>query len=204
MAGDGPGGDVDHARVQLAGDLEHLRQHQQEPLARREGRRERAALEGAVHGSRSAGLRLHLDDLRHMSPEVRLARRRPGVGQLPHRARGRDRIDRDQVGQTVRDAGGGLVAVDDDALRFGEPTHALTLEALEPAHLRRNALTVPGELRQQQRWHPPYPSSKSRVWAAITSSSPAGTTTASKCAEKPDALDDPRLVARPRVRRSLR
>ena len=105
-------GDVEHRRRQLAGDLEHVGQLQQQPLRRGKGRRQRARLERAVHRARGPGLALHLDDLRHLSPQILRARGRPCIGQFTHRRRRRDRVDRNDFAQQVSDAGGGLVAVE--------------------------------------------------------------------------------------------
>ncbi len=45
VGGDRSGGDVDHGRRELAGDLVHVGQHQQQALGRGEGRRQRPGLE---------------------------------------------------------------------------------------------------------------------------------------------------------------
>jgi hypothetical protein len=63
MRYDGPGRHVDHRGRELAGDLEHVGDHQEQALRRGEGRGQRAALEGAVEGAGRPRLRLHLDDL---------------------------------------------------------------------------------------------------------------------------------------------
>ena len=76
---------VDDRRCQLAGDLEHVRDHQEESLGRRERRRQRAHLEGAVYRTGRAAFGLHLDDVRYLAPQVRPTRRRPVVGVLRHR-----------------------------------------------------------------------------------------------------------------------
>ena len=73
VRGDRAGGDVHGARGQLAGDLEHVRHHQQQALRRRERRGEGASLHGAVEGPGCTGLRLHLDDLGDGAPQVRPA-----------------------------------------------------------------------------------------------------------------------------------
>jgi hypothetical protein len=62
LGGQRPGRDVEHRRGQLTGDLVHVGDHQQQALGRREGRAERASLEGAVHRPGRATLALHLDD----------------------------------------------------------------------------------------------------------------------------------------------
>ena len=77
LGGDGAGRDMEHRRGQLAGDLEHVGQHEEQPLRRGERRRQRAGLERAVEGAGRTGLRLHLLDHRHVAPDVGLARRPP-------------------------------------------------------------------------------------------------------------------------------
>ena len=52
-----------HERRQLARDLVHVGDHQQQALRRREGGRERARLQRAVDRAGRARLRLHLDHL---------------------------------------------------------------------------------------------------------------------------------------------
>ena len=111
MRRDGARGNVDHRRGQLSGDLEHVRNHQQQPLRRRERRRQRAPLQRAVKRAGRAAFRLHLHDLGHNAPTVRSARRRPVVAVLGHRRRRRDRIDRDHLAQRVRHSCRGLVAI---------------------------------------------------------------------------------------------
>jgi len=111
------GSHVEDARLEFAGDLEHVRQHQEQPLARREGRRQRTTLQSAVDNTGGTCLRLHLDDLGHLPPQVPAADRRPGVGQLPHRAGRRDRVDGDDLSELVRHTRRRLVAVDDELLR---------------------------------------------------------------------------------------
>ena len=100
---DGAGGDVDHGGRELAGDLEHVRQHQQQALRGGERGRHRTGLERAVERARGARLRLHLDHFGHRSPQVRASFGGPRVGVLAHRRRGRDRVDRDHFRQGVGD-----------------------------------------------------------------------------------------------------
>ena len=77
--------DVDDRRRQLAGDLEHVRDHQQQALRRGERRRERPGLQRAVERPGRAGLGLQLDDRRDVAPQVRPASGRPVVAVLGHR-----------------------------------------------------------------------------------------------------------------------
>ena len=57
VRGDRARRDVEDRRRQLARDLEHVRDHQQQALAGREGRGQPAALQRAVHGAGGARLR---------------------------------------------------------------------------------------------------------------------------------------------------
>src|SRR5512133_4171116 len=132
MPRDGTGGDVEDARLQLAGDLEHVRQHQQQALARRERRCQRTCLQRSVDNAGGTRLRLHLDNLRYLAPQVALARGRPGVGQLSHWARRGYRVDGDDLGELVRDARRRLVSIDDKALRAGLRWHVEKLEVRKP------------------------------------------------------------------------
>jgi hypothetical protein len=84
MRRDGAGADVQDARQLLPGDLEHVRDHQQQPLARREAGGERARLERSMKCSRGAPFTLHLDDRGDGTPEVRTLLGRPRIGQLAH------------------------------------------------------------------------------------------------------------------------
>ena len=106
--------DVHHEGGELSGDLEHVGQHQEQPLRGREGRGERPGLERAVERSGRAALALHLDHLGDDAPQVRATSGGPGVGVLAHRRGRRDRIDRDHIGEPVGNGCDGLVPVDRD------------------------------------------------------------------------------------------
>jgi hypothetical protein len=105
-------GDVDAARREFARDLVEVRDHQQQALRRRKGRREGPRREGAVEDARRPPFRLHLDDVGDPAPDVRLLRGRPLVRQLGHRGGRGDRIDRDRFAEPVGHGGGGFVPVD--------------------------------------------------------------------------------------------
>ena len=75
MRGDRARRDMKDRRRQLACNLEHVRDHQQQPLARRKRRRERAALQGTVHCARRAPFALHLHHGGNRAPQVRPAGR---------------------------------------------------------------------------------------------------------------------------------
>ena len=115
---------------QLAGDLEHVGQHQHQPLRRREGRRQRARLQRAVHGAGGAAFALHLLHDRDVAPDVGHALRRPLVGELGHRRGRGDRIDRADLVHAVGDVRDRGVAVHRDrARRVGVRLHALHASA---------------------------------------------------------------------------
>ncbi len=102
-------------RGQLARDLVHVRDHQEQALRRREGRREGARLQRAVNRAGSAAFRLHLGHRRDGAPDVLLAFRRPLIRPFAHVGRRRDGVDGDDLVRPVGDRGDGLIAVDRDA-----------------------------------------------------------------------------------------
>src|SRR5208282_6663162 len=94
---------------ELAGDLAHIGDHQQQPLGGGEGGGEGAGLERAVHRAGGAALRLHLSHQRHGAPDVAPALGAPLVGELAHVRGGGDGVDGDHFVDAVGDRGGGLV-----------------------------------------------------------------------------------------------
>ena len=69
----GPGGDVEHPRQHLTGDLVHVGDHQQQALGGRVGGGQGAGLEGAVDRAGGAALGLHLHHLHRLAEEVLLS-----------------------------------------------------------------------------------------------------------------------------------
>ena len=116
VGGHGAGRDVPHRRGQLARDLEHGRDHEQQALRGREGRGQRASLKGAVGRGGGARLALHLDHGRDRAPDVGAARGRPVIGPLTHVRRRGDGVDGTDLVGLVRYVGSGLVAVNRDFL----------------------------------------------------------------------------------------
>ena len=102
---------VEHARQQLARDLVHVRDHQQQALRRRVRRRQCARVQRAVHSARRARLRLHLLHLHRRAEDVLPARSGPLVHIVRHRARRRDGIDRRYFRKRIAHMGGRVVAV---------------------------------------------------------------------------------------------
>ncbi len=118
LGGKGPGGNMEHGGCQLAGDLEHIRDHQQETLRSREGGRERSGLQRTMHRSGRSPFALHLGDRRDCPPEVFSPLSRPLIGPFPHVRGGGDGVNCDDFTQFVSNIRGGFVAVDRDHFPF--------------------------------------------------------------------------------------
>ena len=109
--------DMENATRQLAGDLVHIRNHQEQTLRCRECRAEGASLQGAMNGSRRAAFALHLNDRRHCPPQVSYALGRPLVSPFPHRRRGCNWIEGDYFVERIGDTGNRFVCVNGLNLR---------------------------------------------------------------------------------------
>ena len=111
VGGNGTGGDMEHAGQQLAGDLVHIGDHQQQALRGGVGGGQRTGGQRAVDGTGSAGLGLHLAHLHRGAEDVFLTSSGPLVNQVCHgRGRG-DRIDARHFGKCVADICGRVVTV---------------------------------------------------------------------------------------------
>ena len=104
-------GDVEDGRRLLARDLEHVRDHEEQPLRRGERAGQRARLKRAVDRARGARFALHFNDLGDRSKEVLLALRRPVVGKFAHGRRRRDRVNRHDFVAKMRDHCSGFITV---------------------------------------------------------------------------------------------
>ena len=118
VRGERAGGHVEDGREHLAGDLVHIRNHQQKTLGSGEGGRQRTGLQGAVHGAGGACLALHLGDLDGLAPQVLLAVGSPFVYIFRHGGRRRDRVDGGMLAEQVSDVRSGLVAITGDEFLF--------------------------------------------------------------------------------------
>jgi hypothetical protein len=109
---DGSRSNVEDRRRQLAGDLIHVGDHEQQALRRGKRRRQRASLKSAMNCTGGPTFTLHLHHCGNGTPDVFLAFGRPLVGPLTH-VRGRcDRVDRDHLVRLVSDVRSSFVAVD--------------------------------------------------------------------------------------------
>ena len=111
VAGEGSGGDVEHAGEQLARDLVHVGDHQQQALGRGVGGGQGACVQGAVDSAGSAGLSLHLLNFDRRTENVFPAGSRPLVNIVGHGAGGGNGVDCCDFGECVGYMGGRVVAV---------------------------------------------------------------------------------------------
>jgi hypothetical protein len=88
---------------QLAGDLVHVRDHQQQALRRRERRRQRAGLQAPCTAP-AAPPSDCISTTSGRRPRGWRALRGPFVGELAHRRGRRDRVDGDDFREAVRHA----------------------------------------------------------------------------------------------------
>ena len=98
-------------RGQLAGDLEHVGDHQQQALRGGEGGGEGPGLQCAVQRAGSAAFALQLFHDGQCAPDVLLALRAPLIGPLGHGGRGGDGVDGDDFGEAIGNGGRSLVPV---------------------------------------------------------------------------------------------
>ena len=84
---------VEDAGQQFAGDLVHVRDHQEQTLGGGEGGGQCATGQAAVDGAGSAGLGLQLADLNGLPENILAALSGPFISDLAHGGRGRDGVD---------------------------------------------------------------------------------------------------------------
>ncbi len=105
------GGAMNDARQQLAGDLVHIGDHQQQALRSGVGGGQRAGRQGAVNSAGGAGLGLHLNNAHFLPEDVFLTIGGPLVGQVSHNGRGSDGVNRRHVCKRIRDVSRGGITV---------------------------------------------------------------------------------------------
>ena len=107
----GAGRHLKHPRQELARDLVHVGDHEQQALGGREGRGQRARGERAVHGGRRTGFGLKLAHGHGLPEHVLAAGGRPLVGDLGDGGRGGDGVDRRHVAHGIGHVGRSGVAI---------------------------------------------------------------------------------------------
>ncbi len=78
------GRNMKNRRGQLAGDLEHVRDHQQQALRCGKGGAQRTCLQCTVNSTGGAAFRLHFNDFRDGAPDVLFSGSALGVGDFTH------------------------------------------------------------------------------------------------------------------------
>ncbi len=111
LGGERTGRNVEDAGEQLARNLVHIGDHQQQALRRGERRSEGAALQRTVHGAGGTGLRLHLDDLHRLAEDVPATLGGPLVDELGHGRRRRDGVNRRNLREHVSHMSRSVVAI---------------------------------------------------------------------------------------------
>ena len=103
VGGHGTGGDVEHAGKQLARDLVHIGDHEQQALGGGVSSGQGAGGQRAVNGAGGAGLRLHLDDLDGIAEDVFQSGGGPLVNVVGHGAGRGDGVDTRHLGERIAD-----------------------------------------------------------------------------------------------------
>ena len=111
MIGQRASGNMEDGRHQFAGDLVHVRDHQQQALGCGEGGGHRTGGQGAVHSASRAGLRLHLCNLDLLAKQVGAAMCRPLVSNFRHGGRGGDGVNRCHVAECIGDMADSSIAI---------------------------------------------------------------------------------------------
>ena len=97
--------DVENARQQFAGNLEHIAEHDHHALGGRESRREGTGIQSTVHRAGSTFFRLHFLNLYGSAKQVFTAMSSPFINVFSHRRRRRDREDGCQFRKGIGDMG---------------------------------------------------------------------------------------------------
>ena len=101
VRGDGARRDVENRAGEFTRDLVHVGDHQQQALRGGEGGGKRAGLQSAVDRARRAAFGLHFDYEGDCAPKILPAFGRPLVCEFTHGGGWRNRINRDNLAQTV-------------------------------------------------------------------------------------------------------
>ena len=102
---------VEHTGQQLAGDLVHVGDHQQQTLGSRIGGGQGTGGQRAMNGTGGTGLGLHLDHLDGGAEDILTTRGGPLVHIVGHGAGGGDGVDTRNLGKGVGYMGGRCIAV---------------------------------------------------------------------------------------------
>ena len=96
---------------QFAGDLVHVRDHQQQALGRGERRGQGAGGQGAVHSAGGTGFGLHFGDTDRLSEQILPVMCSPFIGNFRHGGRRSNGIDSCHIAERIRNVADGGIAV---------------------------------------------------------------------------------------------
>ena len=130
-------GNMEDAREQLAGDLVHVRDHEQQALGSSVGGGQSTGLQRAMHSTSRASLGLHLGNTDSLSEQVLAIMRSPVIRNFRHRGRRGDREDRGHIAERIRDMADSSIAVNGHFLN----SHWYYLPiSIKDYHFRENSL----------------------------------------------------------------
>ena len=109
---------VEYAGQQLAGDLVHIGNHQQQALRCRKSRSQRTALQRSVHGTGGTGLRLHLDYPDCFSENIFTTLSGPLIDKFRHRRGRSDGVNRRNLREHISYVGCRVITVACDKFLF--------------------------------------------------------------------------------------
>ena len=109
---------VEYAGQQLAGDLVHIGNHQQQTLRCRKSRSQRTALQRSVHGAGGTGLRLHLDYPDCFSENIFTTLSGPLIDKFRHRRGRSDGVNRRNLREHISYVGCRVITVACDKFLF--------------------------------------------------------------------------------------
>lgn len=129
MAGEGARADVKHTWEQLAGNLIHVGNHQQQSLTGCIGSCQSSCLKRAVNGTGSTPFALHFLNVNGTSEHILAACGRPFIDIFSHCRRRCDGIDGGYLCEQIADMGGCLVAIASQEFLFF--THCEIVDILD-------------------------------------------------------------------------
>ena len=107
---------MEYAGQQFAGNLVHVRDHQQQALGRGKRGGHSAGYQRAVHSTRCARFALHLYDVHRLAEDVLTAGRCPFIAGFRHRRRRRDRVDGCHIAERICNMRGSGIAINGQCL----------------------------------------------------------------------------------------
>ena len=111
MCSKGSCGYVEYAGHELAGDLVHIRDHKKETLRSCECACESTCSEGTVYCTCSTAFRLHFCNSHRLPENVLSAVSSPFIAGFCHRGRRSDRVDRADIGKSIRNMSRSCISI---------------------------------------------------------------------------------------------